>query len=260
MKRLIFDIEVSPNIAWMWKPEHYTTVSYDNILIEGKIICICWKWAGQHIVHSLTWDKKHNEKKMLEVFIAEANKADEIITHNGEHFDIKWLRTRCSINGVSMMPDYVSLDTYKAAKHHFNFNSNKLAYIAKSFGLGEKMETGGSKLWKRVLMGQTEIDNPDFWSRPILGNNPSALAHMVAYCKQDVNLLEKVFDRMNTYMKPKTHYGRTTSSCPECGSENTVVNMRRITAAGITKVTMHCKNCGKYHSVPESKLTNPKPI
>lgn len=258
MKRLYFDIEVSPNIMWGWKPDKYTHMSHSNILIDGRIICICWKWAGQKTVHSLTWDKKHNEEEMLERFVEEMDKADEVVTQNGDHFDIPWVRTRCLVNGVDMMPDYVSIDTYKEAKHRFNFNSNSLAYMGKVLGVGGKLDTGGSTLWKKILMGETEEENSNFWNRLILGNNQTALDKMVNYCKQDVLLLEAVWDKMNSYVKPKSHFGWATNTCPECGSTKIIVNNRRRRASGALQVTYQCKDCGKYHSVPESKLDNPK--
>ena len=257
-RRLIFDIEVSPNIGWFWKPEHYTRIYHDNIILEGSIICICYKWAGEKQVHALTWDKRHNERKMLLDFITVMNMTDELVTHNGDKFDIVWIRTRCLVNGVPMMPDYTSIDTYKEAKHRFNFMSNKLSHIAKVCGLGEKLDTGGAKLWKQVLMGETELENKDFWKRLLLGNNPAALRHMVDYCKQDVRLLEKVWDKMNPYIKSKSHFGWGTNTCPECGSSRIVVNRHRVSASGSKQVTFQCRDCGKYHSVPESKLDNPK--
>ena len=260
MKRLIFDIEVSPNIGWFWKPEHYTRVYHDNIILEGSIICICYKWAGEKAVHSLTWDSKHNEKIMLQEFIKVMNEADEVVTHNGDRFDIVWLRTRCLVNGVPMMPDYTSIDTYKEAKYKFNFMSNKLSHIANVCGLGEKLDTGGSKLWKQVLMGETELENKDFWHRLLLGNNMSALQKMVRYCKQDVRLLEKVWDKMNPYIKAKSHFGHSTNTCPECGSSEIIINKHRISAGGLHLISFRCKKCGKYHTVPISKLNAPKII
>lgn len=259
-KRLIFDIEVSPNIGWFWKPEYYMRVSHENIILEGSIICICWKWAGEKTVHSLTWDKRHNERKMLLAFVRIMNEADELVTHNGNKFDIVWLRTRCLVNGVPMMPDYVSIDTYQQAKHRFNFMSNKLSHIAKVCGLGEKLETGGSKLWKRVLMGETELENRNFWKRLLLGNNPSALKQMVRYCQQDVRLLEQVWDKMNPYLKPQSHFGHSTNSCPECGSSRLMVCKYRVTASGSHRVNLQCLDCGKYHTIPLSKYDKPKAL
>lgn len=256
-RRLIFDIEVSPNIGWFWRPDHYMRVNHDNIILEGSIICICWKWAGEKTVHALTWDKLHNEQKMLKAFVAEMNKADEIITHNGDKFDIVWLRTRCLMYGIPMMPDYTSIDTYKAAKYGFYFMSNKLSHIAKVCGIGEKLDTGGAKLWKQVLMGETELENKNFWKRLLLGNNPRALAKMVRYCKQDVVLLEKVWDKMSPYLKPKSHFGSASNSCPECGSFKLNINKQRLSASGTLKVSFRCNDCGKYHTVPAAKLTKP---
>lgn len=257
-KRLIFDIEVSPNIGWFWKPEHWLRVDHSNIILEGKIICICYKWADEKEVYFLTWDHKHNEREMLLKFIKVVNQADELVTHNGDKFDIPWVRTRCLVNGVSMMPDYVSIDTCKEAKHKFNFMSNKLSHIAKVCGLGEKLDTGGAKLWKQVLMGETELENRDFWKRLLLGNNPAALKKMVRYCKNDVRLLERVWNKINPYIRAKSHFGEATNTCPECGSNHIVINKHTITAGGTHKVSFHCRDCGKYHSVPISKLDKPK--
>lgn len=257
-RRLIFDIEVSPNIGWFWKPEHWLRVNHENIILEGGIICICWKWAGEKTVHSLTWDQRHNEKKMLAAFIKEANKADELVSHNGNHFDLPWIRTRCLVYGISMMPEYVSIDTLAEAKHRFNFMSNKLSHIAHVLGVGSKMDTGGAKLWKQVLMGETEAENRDFWKRLLLGNNRRALAKMVRYCKNDVLLLERVWEKMVSYIKPKTHYGKVSNTCPECGSGDIYIIKHRITAAGSHRVQFQCKSCGKYHTAPYSKLAKPK--
>lgn len=253
MKRLIFDLEVTPNLGWFWRPTHWLTVNHDNIILEGRIICIGYKWAGQKTVKVLTWDKKHDEKKMLQAFMKEAIKADELVTHNGDKFDIPWVRTRCLVNGVPMMPDFTSIDTYKAAKQNFNFNSNKLSYIAKELGLGEKLETGGAKLWKKVLMGETELENKDFWHRLMLGNNPAALNKMARYCAQDVRLLEKVFDKMNPYLKPKSHFGNGKNTCAECGSKDLIIDKYRTLASGAKRLSLHCKLCGKYQTISVPK-------
>ena len=95
IKRLFFDIETSPCIGYFWRPGYKVNLSYDNILEENKIICICYKWQHEDEVNSLTWDSKQNDKKMLQKFIKVANKADELVGHNGDRFDLKWVKTRC---------------------------------------------------------------------------------------------------------------------------------------------------------------------
>lgn len=240
-KRLFFDIETSPNLVFSWNVGYDIKIDYNNIIKERAIICICYKYEGENLVHSLTWDKG-DDKKMLQRFAEVINGADEVIGHNSDRFDVKWVRTRCIYHGIPMTHDIKGIDTLKEARGKFKFNSNRLDYIGKYLGLGEKMETGGFDLWKDI----------------VLNNNKSSLEKMVAYCKQDVVLLEKVFNKINPYIPVKTNvalmFGRNPISCPECLCERTVVNGYKISAAGTRKVTMQCKGCGKYFSMPQSKF------
>jgi len=75
IKRLFFDIETSPNIGLFWTAGYKLNIGHDNIIKERAIICICYKWAGEKEVHSLTWDNKQNDKSLLEKFVKENNHA-----------------------------------------------------------------------------------------------------------------------------------------------------------------------------------------
>lgn len=222
-----------------WNVGPKIKIDYDNIVEERAIICICYKWADESKVHYLTWNKG-NDKKMLEEFVKVMNEADEVIGHNSDNFDIKWLRTQCLIHSIPMMPDYQSVDTYKLAKKYFRLNSNRLDYIGKRLEAGKKVKTDFG-LWKSV----------------VLENDVKALRKMVAYCQQDVNLLEKVFDKFNPYVGHKTHVGvilgKSNHSCPECGDTHCISNGQRITATGRYKQRMHCQKCGKYFSINITK-------
>jgi DNA polymerase elongation subunit (family B) len=228
-KRLFFDIETSPNLVFSWNVGHEVRIGHDNIVKERAIICICYKYEGSDKVYSLTWDKG-DDKKMLEKFASVINTADEVIGHNSDNFDIKWVRTRCIYHGISMTHEIKSIDTLKASRGKFRFNSNKLDYLGKYLGVGEKMETGGFDLWKDI----------------ILKNSKKALTKMVSYCK------------LNPYIPVKTNaavmFHRSAIACPECLSENTAVNKHRITAAGIRYVGLQCKSCGKYFSVSQTRF------
>jgi hypothetical protein len=63
IKRLFFDIETSPNVGFFWTAGYKQNISHDNIIKERAIICICYKWAGEDKIYSLTWDKNQNDKK-----------------------------------------------------------------------------------------------------------------------------------------------------------------------------------------------------
>ncbi len=245
-KRMFFDIETSPNIGFFWRTGYKLNINHDNIIKERAIICICWKWEGKAKVNYLTWDKDQCDKKMLEEFIKEAEKASEIVAHNGDRFDIRWIRTRCLYHRIPCMPDFKTLDTLKHARSGFNFNSNKLDYIAKFLGLNGKMETGGFELWKDI----------------ILDNNKKALRKMVDYCKKDVTLLEEVYEELYSYIKHKTHIavqmGGKKSDCPECTSTKVQSRGYIISAAGGRKRRLQCQECSKWWSIPDNQYIKEK--
>lgn len=238
-KRLFIDIEVSPNIGLFWQPGRKISIDYGNIIEERSIICICYKWQGQK-TSSLTWDKNHSDKDMLKRFIRIANEADEIVFHNGDKFDLPWIRARCLYHGLDVFPSYTTIDTLKIARSRFRFNSNRLDYIAKFLGIGSKIKTEFD-LWKDVL----------------LKNSPKALKKMTDYCKGDVELLEKVFKKMSNHIPPKTHngviLGGDRTDCPECGSPTMTISKTRVSAAGTKKIQYQCQDCGKYHTCTSRK-------
>ena len=102
IKRLFFDIETSYNIGSFWKLGQQF-ISYDKIIHERAIICICYKWEDEKKVHHLTWDHNQNDKVMLQQFLKVLNEADEIVGQNHEDFDIKWLRTRCLYHQIPIL-------------------------------------------------------------------------------------------------------------------------------------------------------------
>jgi len=234
-KRLYFDIETSPNIGFFWTAGFKLNISTESIIKERAIICICYKWEEDKVTHSLNWDSKQNDKKMLQDFIKVANEADELVGHNGDKFDLSWVRTRCLFHRLEMFPTYVTIDTLKVARSKFKFNSNKLNYIAKYLGIGQKIHT-----------------DYDLWKDIVLNKDKDAMDKMIKYCKMDVILLEKVHKELSLHIPAKTHYGiifgGDRGSCPECGSDDIVRNNKRVTATGLVKVQMRCKTCGKMHT------------
>jgi DNA polymerase elongation subunit (family B) len=244
-KRMFFDIETSPNIVLSWRIGSRINLNTDNIIDERKIICICWKYEGEDNVYSLTWDKNQDDKSMLEAFIEEMVEADEVIGHNGDRYDIPWIRTRAIMQGLKFPPYVKSLDTLQKVRNNgFNFNSNKLDYLAEVL-LGErKMETGGFKLWKSIV-----LDDCD-----------ESMAKMVDYCEKDVVLLEKVFHKLHNYIKPSTHVGAhlhdTKESCPGCGDLKATYVKETRTNAGTASHLLQCGGCGRTYKVSNTVYKN----
>lgn len=243
IKRLFFDIETSPNIGLFWTAGYRQTISPDNIIKERAIICIAYKWAGEEKIYSLNWDDEQDDKKLLENFMIVANEADELIGHNGDRFDLPWIRTRCLYHRIPVFPNYTTLDTLKYARSKFKFNSNKLDYIAKFLGIGQKTHTGY-----------------DLWKKVVLEKDKEALQYMIEYCKNDVALLEQVYNEMATYVPAKTHHGVIAGgekhSCPNCGSEDMRFSQRRYTAAGNPRIQLQCKKCHTYHTISNRTYTS----
>lgn len=235
--RLFFDIETSFNVGIFWRSGYNLNINPGDIIHERAIICICYKWEDEEEVHSLEWDSKQSDKAMLKKFIKIMDSATEIVAHNGDRFDMKWLRTRCLFHNLPMMPKYKTIDTLKQAKSYFNFNSNKLDYIAKFLNVGAKMDTGGLDLWKDIVFKK----------------NVKAMAKMVEYCKMDVTVLQAVFVKLNSYTLASTNYavllGGEKHECPECGNINTYFNKTVTTTAGTIHHWMKCLPCKKYYKI-----------
>lgn len=233
-RRLYFDIETSPNIGLFWQAGYKQNIDYSNIIKERAIICICYKWEDEKEVYEVHWDKNQDDKKLLSEFIKIANQADELVGHNGDNFDLKWIRTRCLFHGVDMFPNYVTIDTLKISRSKFRFNSNRLNYIAQYLGIGQKIKTEFN-LWKDI----------------VLNKDAKAMDKMIKYCKKDVILLEKVHKHLNKHVFNKTHYGvifgQDRGTCPECGSDHLIIHKRKITASGLRKIQYKCRTCGKHN-------------
>lgn len=236
LKRMYWDIETSPCVGYFWRPGRKVSISYDNILEDAKIICICWKWEGEDEVYSLDWGKKQDDRKLVQEFAKELMKADDAVAHNGDRFDLPWLKTRFLIHGVDFPAKIVTTDTLKRVRSNFRFPSNRLDAIGDYLGVGRKMDTGGFGLWKDVMLGDRE-----------------ALDKMVEYCKQDCVLLEAVHKKITNLVPTTTHHGVLTGgekwSCPSCGSVHVKCSKTRVTAMGTIKRQMKCGSCNRYYTI-----------
>ena len=194
-------------------------------------------------MYSLKWDKGC-DKELIKKFIEVLLEADEVCGHNSDKFDLKWVRTRCLVHGTKSLPEFKSIDTLKISRQKFNFPSNRLDAIGKYLGFGGKKDTGGIQLWHDIIQK----------------NSAKAMKEMIDYCKRDVELLEKVYLKLEGYAKPKTHIGiqagNDSCSCPTCGSERTGLKDRRVNSSGTITVVLRCNDCKKYFSTSLRAFNN----
>ena len=239
INRLFFDIETSPNIVLSWRIGRKISIDHSNLLKERAIICIGYKWEKEKKAQALKWDSSQNDKEMLRQFVEIANKADELVGHNGDQFDLPWIRTRCLFHGIPMFPSYKTIDTLQWARRRFYFNSNRLDYIGRYLGVGGKIKT-----------------EFDLWKKVVLEDNRQALDQMIEYCKRDVEMLQDVYQKLADHVPQKTHVGvamgKDKWTSPFTGSTNVAISKQRVTALGSRQYQMKCNDTGRYYQISEA--------
>lgn len=235
---LIYDIETSPNIGWFWRAGYKLNISPDNIIKERAIICVSYKWLGEDQVYNLSWDKNQDDKFLLEQFIEVLNEADLIVAHNGDNFDLKWLKTRALYHRLPMLPNYKQFDTLKLVKSKLNLNSNRLDYIAKFLGFEGKNKT-----------------TIDLWIDIVYKKSQEAMNTMLEYCDEDVRQLEKVYKELRYLDNPRLHQGiiqgKVKQTSPVTGSVN-IEHVKRVTTnRGTVKHIMRDKDTQRFFEMSD---------
>lgn len=203
-KRLFYDIETSKIVLSAW----HTGKQYiraEQILEHTKIICISWKWEHEKEVHHLDWGlNKQCDKALLKKFIPILESADQVVGHNSDSFDLKWIRSRAMKHGIEMSPYFNTIDTYKLVKSICRLPSYSLANCCDYFGLEAKRDSGGESTWIGVQFNKEQ----------------EALDTMLHYCDGDIVSLEALFNHIRPYTKHKMNYSTLGHNekfhCPEC--------------------------------------------
>lgn len=236
---LIYDIETSYNIVKSWRIGYNLNINPNDIIKERKIICISYKWYGEDEVYNIQWDSNQDDKFLLQQFIPVLNEADLIVAHNGDRYDIKFIKTRAIAHDLEMLIDYPQFDTLKVAKKKFNFNSNKLDYISEFLGFENKIKTE-MQLWDDIIFNKC----------------PKAMNKMIEYCNKDVELLELVYDKLAKWEKPKYHVGVINglpkTSSPVSGGYNLELLKTVTTPNGVIKRVMRDLDNGRMFEMSES--------
>lgn len=231
MKRkiLFLDIETTPATAYVWRMFD-ENVSLDQLIESGKILCWAAKWAGRKRMHfSASW----NDKGMLEKLHALMSEADAVVTYNGDKFDIPWVVGEFARAGLSPLPPTASIDLIRTVKR-FRMQSNKLAYVAPYFGAGNKIDTDFT-LWRDTMAG-----------------NRKARTRMKRYNKQDVRLLERLYDKLRPHIKNHPYLGDR-GTCPTCESPRLQSRGHRRTKAYSIQ-RLQCQGCGAWTDGKREKL------
>lgn len=204
MKRLVLDLETSPNLAEVWSLWN-VNVSLSQLRESSKVLCFAAKWVGKPKVEFRS-EFHDGRDKMLQRVHTLLDEADACITYNGVEFDLPHLRREFLLGGLPPPSPTADIDLLKAVKSRFRFPSNKLDYVAKTLGLGSKLKHEGHELWTKCLMGDKAA-----WGR------------MRDYNCQDVLLTEKVYEKLVPWIPNHPAFGPMSDSgvaCQRCGSDD----------------------------------------
>lgn len=238
-KVVLWDLETVMNKVATFRLLNQDMLPHRNILQERYIVSAAWKTLGEKKVHSVSvldypdlFKKDPNDDlgvltKLQQVM----SDADVLVAHNGDSYDLPFAETRMLIKGLPTLPPIPTIDTLKVARKRFYFNSNRLDYLGQVFGIGHK-KANEEDLWLKVLAG-----------------DKTAIRHMVAYNKQDVDLLEQVFLKLQPYIPNHIHRhlfsGASDISCPQCGSHH--FEKRGYRFAQTNKYERFvCLDCGRW--------------
>jgi DNA polymerase elongation subunit (family B) len=198
---LLLDIETAPNTAFVWQLRQ-DYISPDQLVSSGYVLCVSAKWLGEKEVFFFSV-YEHGQHKMLKAIHKLVEEADMVVHYNGAKFDIPTLQREYLTEGMSPPSPIKQIDLLKVVRKQFKFTSNKLDFVCQKLGLGNKVHHKGMALWRGCME-----DNPADWKV------------MEAYNKQDVRLLESLYNKLLPWIPNHpnhTLYTDQPNSCPRCG-------------------------------------------
>lgn len=206
-------------------------IPIQRLVDSGYVLCWSAKWLGSD---EIMFDSiyRSRPKTMLKRIHKLLDEADAVIHYYGTKFDIPTLNKEFLLARLTPPSPYRQIDLYNTAKNKFRFPSNKLDYIAQRLGIGKKHQHEGFELWVRCM-----------------NRDEDAWATMEAYNKQDVVLLEGVYEVFRPWIRNHPNVGLYSASddavCPVCGGSRLVRRGFGFTSTGSYQ-RYRCNDCGHW--------------
>lgn len=244
-KILILDIETAPNIAYVWGAWKQN-IGQNQWKDKGHIMSFAAKWLGDDEILYVE-NRKSNDKPIVKKLVALLDKADIVVAHNGDKFDLPVILGRALVHSISPPSPYHTIDTCRIARRRFRFTTNSLANLAEELGLpdqkGKHKKFPGFELWLECLRG-----------------NDEAWQEMKDYNIEDVRVLEELYLKMRPYIDNHpnvVHNGDGDIACPKCGSKNIQFRGYYYTKMGLCYRRFVCKDCGGWGRLRYSEKDRP---
>lgn len=228
LKILYLDIETTPHEGSFWNlfPKY---IPLNMLKRPTEMLCWAAKWEGDREVHY----RKHTDADCIRRIHELLDEADAVVHYNGKNFDIKHLNREFAKAGLLPPSPYAQVDLLSTVRSTFKLASNKLDYVCRYFGLGNKVAHTGIELWFDCMEGDER-----------------AWRLMERYNKRDVLLLPKLYDFLRPWIKshPTSGLAGPATNKPVCSTcSSTAVQSRgeyRTKAAVYQRY--QCTNCGTW--------------
>lgn len=157
---LYCDIETAPKLAYVWQ-FFKAFISPKQVKEHGHIMSFSGIWNDDADEDILYFENRtQDDTKLVKQMIKLLDKADMVVGHNVEYFDVATINARALVLGIKPPSPYKIVDTYKAAKRYFKFESNSLEYLTKVLKVAHKKLTHakfpGFELWLACIAGNKE--------------------------------------------------------------------------------------------------------
>lgn len=222
-----FDIELFPNLAWVFGAYDTNVIRFER---EFELASFAYQKLGQKKVHVRGRDdyKDPTDKSLATDLWALFDKADILIGHNVDRFDVKKSNSRFLAHGLDVPSHFRTVDTLKVIKKHFGENKNGLDHFCQKHGIGSKTEEKYYDLWYPCLQGDKKA-----WKK------------LKKYNQEDVRINAEMYELILPWIDNHPNLATMLRSdcCPNCGSTNYGSNGTRW-AQGTQYRRLHCKDCG----------------
>lgn len=133
---------------------------------------------------------RSDDSAVVAAIVQELSQYDIWIAHNGNRFDVPFLRTRLAKWNMEALPSKKLIDPVFLARNKLRMSWNSLEALAKFLGVNSKTEVSG-----------------DQWLQAALDGSRRAMQYIVEHCVQDVLVLEKIIKALKAYSTTYNTYG-----------------------------------------------------
>jgi hypothetical protein len=207
---------------------------------DSRILCFAAQWRGtDEVIFKASWEDDNEESylRMIEAAWELLDKADIVVTWNGDKFDLQWLQSEFLRLKLGRPTPYKSLDLIKVLKTNFRKGllSMKLDWSSRKILGDKKLPHGGTDLWHDIRYGtRTE--------------KRAAQKTMREYCEKDTTLTGRLLEEYLPWSKLNLAMFEENDGelrCVQCAGTNLKKDGSKFHATAASFFQMYrCKDCG----------------